>query len=94
MPSSLNFENSLKGMKKTILFAVDLNTEETIVSESQKGSNKVIFIERIQRTKNELLFNAVITLTRITNTPNFDIVIFKTMDKVCQMIYNKHIENK
>ena len=81
-------------MKKTILFAVDLNTEETIVSESQKGSNKVIFIERIQRTKNELLFNAVITLTRITNTPNFDIVIFKTMDKVCQMIYNKHIENK
>lgn len=94
MPSSLNFENSLKAMKKTILFAVDLNTEETIVSESQKGSNKVIFIERIQCTKNELLFNAVVTLTRITNTPNFDIVIFKTMDKVCQMIYNKHIENK
>ena len=59
MPSSLNFENSLKGMKKTILFAVDLNTEETIVSESQKGSNKVIFIERIQRTKNELLFKDI-----------------------------------
>lgn len=81
-------------MKKTILFAIDLNTEETIVSESQKGSNKVNFIERIQRTKNELLFNAVVTLTRITNSPNFDIAIFKAMDKVCQMIYNKHIENK
>lgn len=81
-------------MKKTILFAIDLITEETIVSESQKGSNKVNFIERIHRNKNELLFEAVVTLTRITNSPNFDIAIFKAMDKVCQMIYNKHIEIK
>ncbi|MDZ4668414.1 MAG: hypothetical protein SGJ00_11085 [bacterium] len=81
-------------MKKTILFAADLNTEETIVSESQKGSNKVNFIERIHRNENELLFDAVVNLTRITNSPNFDIAIFKAMDKVCQMTYNKHIENK
>ena len=81
-------------MKKTNLFAIDLITEETIVSESQKGSNKVNFIERIHRNKNELLFEAVVTLTRITNSPNFDIAIFKAMDKVCQMIYNKHIEIK
>lgn len=81
-------------MKKTILFAIDLNTEETVVSESQKGSNKVNAIERIHRSKNESLFDAVVTLTRITNAPNFDIAIFKAMDKVCQMIYNKHIDNK
>ena len=81
-------------MKKTVLFAIDLITEETIVSESQKGSNKVIFIERIHRSKNELLFDAVATLTRITNSPNFDIAIFKAMDKVCEMIYNKHVEIK
>lgn len=81
-------------MKKTILFAIDLITEETIVSESQKGSNKVNFIERIHRNRNELLFDAVVTLTRITNSPNFDITIFKAMDKVCQMIYNKNIEIK
>lgn len=81
-------------MKKTILFAVDFETEETIVSESQKGSNKVNFIERIPRNKNELLFNAVVTLTSITNSPNFDISIFKAMDKVCELIYNKQIENK
>jgi len=81
-------------MKKTILFATDLNTEETIVSESQKGSNKVNFIGRIHRNENELLFDAVVTLTRITNSPNFDITIFKAMDKVCQLIYNKSIENK
>ena len=79
-------------MKKTILFATDFNTEETIVSESQKGSNKVNFIERIHRTENELLFDAVATLTKITKSPNFDIAIFKAMDKVCQMIYNKHKE--
>ena len=81
-------------MKKTILFAIDINTDETIVSESQKGSNKVIFMERIPRNENELLFNTALNLTIIANSPNFDIAIFKAMDKVCQMIYNKHIENK
>lgn len=77
-------------MKKTILFAIDLNTEETLVSESEKGSNKVNFIERISRNENELLFDAIITLTKITNSTNFDITIFNAMDKVCQLIYNKY----
>jgi hypothetical protein len=81
-------------MKNTILFAIDLNTNETLVSASEKGSNKVNFIERISRNENELLFDAVVTLTRITNSNNLDIPIFKAMDKVCQMIYSKHIENK
>jgi len=77
-------------MKKTILFAIDLNTEETLVSESEKGSNKVNFIERIGRNEDELLFDAVVTLTKITNSTNFDIAIFNAMDKVCQLIYNKY----
>jgi len=76
-------------MKKTILFAIDLNTEETLVSESEKGNNKVNFIERISRNEDELLFDAVVTLTKITNPNNFDITIFNAMDKVCQLIYNK-----
>ncbi len=80
-------------MKKTILFAIDIKTEEILVSESEKGSNKVNSIEQIQRNKNELLFDAVVTLTRIANSADFDIEIFKAMDKVCQMVYNKHIEN-
>ena len=77
-------------MKKTILFAIDFNTEETLVSESEKGNNKVNFIERISRNENELLFDAIITLTKITNSTNFDITIFNAMDKVCQLIYNKY----
>ena len=77
-------------MKKTILFAIDFNTEETLVSESEKGSNKVNYIERISRNENELLFDAVVTLTKITNPTNFDITIFNAMDKVCQLIYNKY----
>jgi hypothetical protein len=72
------------------LFAIDFNTEETLVSESEKGNNKVNFIERISRNENELLFDAVITLTKITNSTNFDITIFIAMDKVCQLIYNKY----
>ena len=81
-------------MQQALLLAIDSTTEEVIVSESQKGSNAVNFIERIHRTENELLFDAVVTLTRTTTSPNFDVAIFKAMDKVCQMIYAKHIENR
>jgi hypothetical protein len=79
-------------MNKNLLFAVDTNTEEVIVSDSPKGSNKVNFIERIKQSDNEMFFNAVLTLTSITKSPNFDAVIFKSMDKVCQIMYNKHKE--
>jgi len=74
----------------TLLFAIDLNTQEVIVSESPKGSNKINFIERIRRQENDIFFNAVSTLTSISSASDFDISIFKAMDKVCQMIYNKH----
>jgi len=77
-------------MNTNFLFAVDINSEEVLVSESPKGSNKVNFIERIGRNSNEMLYNAVITLTSITKSPSFDTAIFKAMDKVCQMIYAKH----
>jgi hypothetical protein len=76
-------------MNKNFLFAIDQDKEEVIISESPKGSMKINFIERIQRKENEVLFNAVLTLTAITKDPNFDAAIFKAMDKVCQLIYNK-----
>jgi hypothetical protein len=74
----------------SLLFAIDKNTEEILVSASQKGSNKIDFIERIPRLENEILYNAVVTLTSITTAPNLDVAIFKAMDKVCQLIYNKY----
>lgn len=79
-------------MKKIILFAIDIKAEAVLVSESEKGSHKVNLIERIARNKNALIFDAVVTLTSISSSPDFDIAIFKAMDKVCQMIYAKHIE--
>jgi hypothetical protein len=79
-------------MKKIILFAIDFNTNETIVSESEKGSNKVSLIERIPRNSNELLYDTVEILTNITKSSNYDMPIFKAMDKVCLLIYNKHLE--
>jgi hypothetical protein len=81
-------------MNSSFLFAVDLTTEEVIVSESPKGGNKVNFIERIGRKDNEILYNAVVTLTDITKASNIDAGIFKAMDKVCQMVYNKHSSTK
>ena len=74
----------------SMLFAIDTKTEEVIVSDSPKGSNEIKFIERIKREDNEVLYNAVTTLTSITKAPNFDVTIFKAMDKVCQMIYTKN----
>lgn len=81
-------------MNKIKLFAIDTNTKEVIVSDSSKGSNKINYIERIGRQENIILYNAVVTLTSLTNDVNFDTAIFKAMDKVCQMIYNKHKETK
>jgi hypothetical protein len=87
-------QNHLTDMKKTLLFALDLKTEEILVSETEKGSNKVHLIERIKRDKNQILFDAVVTLNRIVNSSDFDVAIFKAMDKVCQMVYIKHADNK
>lgn len=78
----------------SMLFAIDPKTEETIVSASAKGSTTINFIERIGRKDNDILYNAVVTLTSITHAPNFDIAVFKAMDKVCQLVYNKHKESK
>ncbi|MCX8470861.1 MAG: hypothetical protein ORN55_03715 [Chitinophagaceae bacterium] len=77
-------------MNKNLLFAVDANTQEVIVSNSPKGSNQVNFMERITRNNNEILYNAVVTLTSITKATNLDVALFKAMDKVVQMIYSKH----
>jgi hypothetical protein len=79
-------------MNNTILFALDLNTKEIIISNSPKKSNKINFIERIKNQDNNILYDAVVTLTSITNAENFDSSIFRAMDKVCQMIYTKHKE--
>ena len=83
-------------MNRSLLFAIDINTEEVIVSESSKGTNKINFIERIKQSDNNMFFNAVVTLTSISSSSGFDTEIFKSMDAVCQMMYQNHkkIKNK
>ena len=81
-------------MNRSLLFAIDINTEEVIVSESYKGTNKINFIERIKQSDNDMFFNAVVTLTSITKSASFDAKIFNSMDKVCQMMYQKHKEHQ
>lgn len=78
-------------MKKTLLFAADLNAQITIVSESSKGSNSIEAIARIARAENELLFDAVSLLTKISKSAQLDPAIFKASDKLCQAIYEKHV---
>ena len=73
------------------LFSLDTKLNEVIVSESPKGSNQINFVEQISREDNEVLFNSVVTLTSITKNPNFDMSVFKSMDKVCQLVYTKHL---
>ena len=81
-------------MNKSLLFAIDIQTQEVIVSGSSKGSNKINFIERIVQSDNIMFYNAVQTLTSISKSSNFDMDIFESMDKVCQMMYRKHKESK
>ena len=78
-------------MKKTLLFAIDSNTLETIVSESSKGSNKIDAVARIARAENELLFDAVSLLTKVSKSSPLDPAIFKASDKLCHAIYEKHV---
>lgn len=75
------------------LFAIDKEKEEIIVSESPQGTNKIDFIERINRKDNDILYQAVLTLTRISQMPNLDAKVFKAMDKVCQMLYTQYKGN-
>lgn len=81
-------------MKKTLLFAIDPKTQETIVSESQKGSRSVDFRERIARADHELLYDSVVLLTQMARMPQPDAALFKAMDKVCQLIYTKFLEQR
>lgn len=76
-------------MSNQLLFAIDANTQEVIVSDSPKGSNQIIFIERKSQKEFPLLYQAVVILTSLANDPDFDVAVFKAMDKVCQMLYNK-----
>jgi hypothetical protein len=71
------------------LFAIDEKTEEVIVSESPKGSKQIHFIERVGRKENEILYQAVMTLTCMSKDPDLDLSLFKAMDKVCQGLYVK-----
>ncbi len=81
-------------MKSNFLFAIDIASEEVVVSESPKGTNKINFVERIQRKDNEELYKAVIALSEIAKAADFKASDFKAMDKVCQMAYKKHHETK
>ncbi len=74
----------------TYLFAIDEESAEVIVSQSAKGSNQIKLIERISSKDNEVLYNAVKTLTSITRAANPDYTAFNLMDKVCQRIYSQH----
>ena len=94
MEDVIYIKNLIKQKNMNMLFAIDAKTEEVIVSNSPKGSNKINFIERIRRQDNTNLYTAIELLTSISNASSFDTAIFSAMDKVCQMMYNKHKEMK
>ena len=48
----------------------------------------------IRLQDNVNLYKAVELLTSLSSASNFDTSIFKAVDKVCQMMYNKHKETK
>jgi len=82
-----------QGMKTTLLFAIDPATEETIVSESAKGSYQIHPIERIPRASHELLYEAVALLSRMARAADLDAAAFSSMDKVCALLHAQHRGN-
>lgn len=73
-----------------LLFAIDEKTQEVIVSASPKGTNKINLIERIEPKDNDALFRAVSLLTLLATAADYDDKLFKAMEKVCQLMYNRH----
>ena len=47
----INNFKEISTMNTAYLFAIDRNTEEILVSQSAKGTNKIDFIEKINRTE-------------------------------------------
>lgn len=72
------------------LFSLDSKSDEVIVSKSQRGSNKIIFIERIPRKNNEFLYNSVFNLLSISKSPTLEMKEFNFVDEICQMAYSQH----
>ena len=79
-------------MKSDYLFAIDSNANEIIISISPKGSNKIQAIERLSQLENELLFNAVDMLTKISKLQPFDHELHGSIDKVCQILYRARLK--
>jgi DNA integrity scanning protein DisA with diadenylate cyclase activity len=69
------------------LFAIDPETQDVLVSVSAKGSKVINQVARVTRNDNELLYQAVKTLTLVSSAQAFDLKLFKAMDKVCQLVY-------
>ena len=83
--------NKITNMKTNYLFAIDAATNDILVSESAKGSFKVTLIERIPSAEDELLFDAVALLTKISKQTEVDVPLFKAVEKVCQLIYGRRV---
>ena len=81
-------------MSKSLLFAIDNKKQKVVISNSKQGSKKINSIELIDKKDNDILFNAVTTLTSITKSRHFDIKVFEVMQKICEMIYKNHLDNQ
>jgi hypothetical protein len=81
-------------MENTTLFAINSKTEEIMVSSTAEGSNSIKLIDRIPRNENELLFQAVQTMSVASRSPHIDEKIFNSIDHLCQLIYQKQHSSK
>lgn len=81
-------------MKSEYLFAISPDNTEVLVSQSAPKSNAIESVERIAKADNEALFHSVSAMTVIAKSPLMDMAIFKATDKVCQLLYQKWMEEK
>ena len=79
-----------QNMKQSLLFAIDKENEEVIISTTDDRSKNIYFKERIEKSADNSLFYAVKTLTSLTQSDNLDLKTFKATQKVCEMIYRNY----
>lgn len=90
--SAFAFLSSASFGQIVTLFSVDKKTQEVVVSCSKDDSNGIIFIERIQRGDNPMLYAFVCKLTEIAQRKNVDIDLLERTDAECLKAYTEGIK--
>lgn len=74
-----------------LLFALDPETKEAVISSSKNGSNDITSISRVSQDQNPELHAKISELDRLVHSGDFSAQKFKNIHKQCQKLWTLHM---